>query len=143
MGGGRVFQLLHVVRDDERGRRPPGQSRPDRAVQHVGQLFGHGNHLDVVAGHVLEQAQQVDFLLIGAAHRAAAGLPDDRQNRYPVKFGVVEAVEQMNRTRAGCRGTYPKAATEFRIADRFERGHFLVARLDEHRFVVGAAPRGE
>ena len=35
------------------------------------------------------EAQQVDLLLIRAAHRAAVGLADDSDHRYMVEFGVI------------------------------------------------------
>ena len=77
-----------------------GERDADRPVQHVGQLLGNRDHLHVLAGDVLEQAEQVDFLLVGAAHGAAAGLPDDRDHRDVVELGVVQAVEQVDRARA-------------------------------------------
>jgi len=62
----------------------------------LGSCSGTVTHLDVLAGHVLEQGEQVDFLLVGAAHRAAAGLADDRDHRHVIELGVVQAVQQVN-----------------------------------------------
>ena len=54
----------------------------------------------VVAGDVLEEAEQVDLLLVAAAHRGAVGLADDRDHRHVVELGVVQAVEQVDGARA-------------------------------------------
>ena len=86
MGRRRVGEFLHVGGDDDRGGGALGQRDPDRPVEHVGQLLGDRDHLHVVAGDVLEQGQQVDFLLVGAAHGAAAGLPDDSDDRDVVGY---------------------------------------------------------
>ena len=73
----------------------------------------------------------------------AVGLPDDRDDRDVVQFGVVQAVEQVDRAGTGGGHADAEAAGELRVADRFERAHLLVPGLDEHRVVVGAAPGGE
>jgi hypothetical protein len=97
VGGRGVLQFLHVGRDDQGGGRPLGDGGADGPVQYVGQLFGDRNHLHILAGHVLEQREQVDFLLVGAAHRAAVGLAHDRHHGHVVQLGVVQAVEQVDR----------------------------------------------
>ena len=51
-------------------------------------------------GDVLEQREQVDFLLVGAAHGAAARLPDDRDHGNVIELGVIKAVEQVDGSRA-------------------------------------------
>jgi len=66
-------------------------------VDDVGKLFGDRDHLAVLARDVLEQAQQVDLLLVGAAHRTAVGLPDDRDHGRMVELGVVQAIEKVDR----------------------------------------------
>ncbi len=96
--GGGVVEFLHVRRNDHGGGGALGQRDPDRAVENIGQLFGNGDHLHVVAGDVLVQAEQIHLLLVGAAHGGAVGLSDDRHDGHVVEFGVVKAVEQMHRT---------------------------------------------
>ena len=136
-----VVELLDVVRDDDGRRGPTGAGDPDGPVDDVGQLFGDRHHVDVVARDVLEQADEVDLLLVVAAHRAAVGLADDRDDRDVVELGVVQPVEQMDGSRAGRGHAHAGAAAELRVADRLEGGHLLVPRLDERGRVVGA-PEG-
>jgi len=138
--GRRVLQFLHVGRNDERGRRAHGHGDPDSAVEHVGQLLGDGDHLQVVTSDVLVQAHQVDFLLVGATHGTAVGLPDDGQHGHVVELGVVQAVEQVDGTGPGGGHADPEAAAELGVANSLERGHFLVPGLDELRLVVGSHP---
>ena len=113
---------------------------PDRPVDQVGQLLGHRAHLHVVAADVLEQAEQVDLLLVGAAHRRALGLPDDRHHRHVVELGVVQAVEQVYRTRAAGGRAHRDLAGELGVAHRLERGHLLVPGLHELRVVPRRVP---
>ena len=54
----------------------------------------------VVDGDVLEERQQVDFLLVARADQVVVGLAGDREHRRAVHLGVVEAVEQVDRARA-------------------------------------------
>ena len=89
----------------------------------------------------LNRAEQVDLLLVRAAHRAAVGLADDRDHRHVVELGVVQPVEQVDR--AGSRGgrADPDPAGELGVADGLERGHLLVPGLDELRLVRRPGPR--
>ena len=138
-----IGELLDVGRDDQRGGRPLGHGDADGPVQHVGQLLGDRHHLHVLAGDVLEQGQQVDFLLVGAAHGAAVGLADDRDDGHVVQLGVVQAVEQVNGARARRGHAHADAAGELRVADGLEGGHLLVPGLDELGLVIRPAPGGQ
>ena len=73
----------------------------------------------------------------------AIGLADDGDDGDMVELRVVEPVQQVDRAGAARRGADPHVAAEFRVTDRFEGRHLLVAGLDELRHVVGPAPRGE
>ena len=138
--GGSYVEFEDVGGDDDGGGRGFAERDADRAVDQVGQLLGHGAHLHVVAADVFEQAEQVDFLLVGAAHRRAFGLSDDGHHRHVVELGVVEAVEQVYRSRAAGRHAHPDLAGELGESDGFEGRHLLVAGLHELRFVAGALP---
>ena len=48
-----------------------------------------------------------------------------------IHLRVVQAVQQMNRARAGCREADADFAGELRVRARHERRHLLVAHLDE------------
>jgi hypothetical protein len=61
-----VVQLLDVPGDDDGGRRPPSQRGTERPVENVRQLFRNGDHLDVLTGYILEEAEQIDLLLVRA-----------------------------------------------------------------------------
>ncbi|MEJ7756659.1 MAG: thiamine pyrophosphate-binding protein [Nocardioidaceae bacterium] len=60
---------------DDRGRSPAGGRDPDRAVDEVGELLRDARDLDEVAGHVLEESEQVDLLLVRPTDGAAFGRP--------------------------------------------------------------------
>ena len=83
---------------------------------------------------------RVDFLLIRTTHRGSLGLPDQRDDRYVVEFGVVEPVEEVDTAGTTGRGTYADLTGEFRVPDGLERAHLLVARLHELRIVLRANP---
>ena len=108
---------------------------------------GHHGHLHVLVRDVLEQALEVDLLLVVAAHAGPRLLADDRQHRLVVELGVVEPVQEMNR--AGARGRQADAelAGELGVRAGHERRHLLVADLDELRagrtlVSVARAPEG-
>ena len=98
--GASYGKLEHVGGEDEAGRGLLADRDPDRPVDQVGQLLRHRAHLHVVAADVLEQAEQIDLLLVRAAHRRALGLADDGDHRHVVELGVVQPVEQVHRARA-------------------------------------------
>ena len=143
MGGRRILQFLHVGGDDDRRGGTLGLGGADRPVQDVGQLLRHGHHLDVLARHILEEREQVHFLLIRAAHGAAVGLADDRHHRNVIQFRVVQAVQQVDGAGAGRRHAHADPARELRVADGLEGRHLLVPRLDELRLVLRPSPGGE
>ena len=93
------------------------------------------------AGDIFEQRRQIHFLLIISAHSLARRLADNRDDGLMIHFRVVKSVEQMNRARPGRGETNADFAGEFRMAARHERGHFLVARLNEINFVSDLFPR--
>jgi hypothetical protein len=138
-----VLLLLQVRRDDYSRGGAFGHSDAHGAVDEVGQLRRDGRHLHVRARDVLEQAQQIDFLLVVAAHGAAGGLTDDRHDRHVVELGVVQAVKQMDRAGPAGGQADSRLTRELGVPDGLERGHFLVPGLDELRAVVGSAERGD
>ena len=134
-------ELLHVVGHDDAGHRALVDGDAHGAVHHVAHLRRHGDRLHVFGGDVLEQALQVDLLLVVAAERRARLLADDGDHRLVVRLRVVEPVEQVDRAGAGGRHAHADLAGELRVAAGHERGQFLVARLDELHLVAGAVER--
>ena len=92
---------------------------------------GDGRHLNVLGGDVLEQRDEVDFLLVAAAERGARLLADDREDGRVVELGVVQAVEEMDRARPRGGEADADLAGELGVPARHERGHLLVAHLDQ------------
>ena len=81
--------------------------------------------------HVLEQAEQVDLLLVVAAQTEPGLLADDRDHRLMVELGVVEPVQEVDRARPGGCQADARLARELRVRAGHERRHLLVANLDE------------
>lgn len=119
------------------------RAHSDGAVDQVRQLLWDGAHLDVITAHVLVEAEQIDLLLVRAAHGRALGLAHDGHHRHMVELGVVQAIEQVHRARAAGRDTNTHLAGELGEPDRFECGHLLMSGLDELWPVVGALPCGQ
>ena len=90
-----------------------------------------GRHVDVFVRHIFEEADEIDFLLIVAAQRGARLLPDDRHDRLMIHLGIVKAIQEMNRARAGGGEANADFAGELGVRAGHERGHFLVPHLDE------------
>src|SRR5919201_1515613 len=72
---------LDVVRDDDAGHRSLRLGDPHRAVDGVPHLRRIGDEDGVLGGHVLEQGDQVDLLLVGAPQALLILLADDRHHR--------------------------------------------------------------
>src|SRR5438105_2891502 len=101
-------------------------------------LVGDAKLLNVIAGDVLEQADEVDLLLIKAAQAAALLLADNRQYGGVVHPRVIETVEQMDSARAAGGQAYADLAGEFCVRAGHERGEFFVTSLNELRIALGA-----
>ena len=65
----------------------------------------------------------------------------DGDDGHVVELGVVQTVEQVDRSGTGGRHTHPDPTRELGIAGGGERDHFLVTGLNKLRFVVCAAKR--
>ena len=141
----RLDRLLgrHVVRNDEARHRALVERDAHRAVDEVADLRGDGRHVHVLVRDVLEERGQVDLLLVAAAERRHRLLADDRDDRLVVELRVVEPVQQVDRAGTGGGDADADLAGELRVPARHERGHLLVARLDELGIAVSAVERAE
>ena len=79
---------------------------------------GVGRHVDVFAGDVLEQRDQIDFLLIMAAQRDARLLPDNGHHRLMIHLRIVKPVQQMDGAGPGGGEADPEFAGELGVARR-------------------------
>ena len=122
---------LQVVGDDHARRRSLGERYPHGSVDEVADLTRLERHLDVLVRHVLEQAEQVDLLLVVAAQTKPGLLADDRDHRLMVELRVVEPVQEVDRARPGGCQADARLARELRVRAGHERRHLLVANLDE------------
>ena len=128
--------FLQVLGNDHAGDAAFGERDAERAIDRVphGGDVHHGGH--VVVRDVLEETLQVDFLLVIAAHRRRSGLPDDRDHRLVIHRGVVQAVEEVDRSRSGSSQADARLTGELRVRARHERGHLFVPDLHEPRLVA-------
>ncbi len=92
--------VLQIVRDDDAGDVALRQRDADGAVDEMPQLLRHHGLMDVLVRDVLEERDEVDLLLIGAADRGARGLADDRHDRLMIELGVIQTVEEMDGARS-------------------------------------------
>ena len=111
-----------------------------RAVDQVAHLRGRRRHVNVFTGDILEQADEVDLLLVVAAESRALLLPDDGEHRLVVHLRVVEAVQQVDRARPRDGDADADLARELGMRAGHEGRELLVARLDELHLLV--APEG-
>ncbi len=93
--------------------------------------------------HVLEEPQQVDLLLVVHPHEIVIGLSRDGQDRSTVHLGIVETVEQVDRSGAAGGNAHAQAAGELGIAACHERRAFLMpapARSESSRGSIAVLP---
>ena len=114
-----------------------------RPVDQMAHLDGCCAHLHVVGRHVLEEAQEVDLLLIVAAEPRPSLLADDRDHRRVVEPRVVEAVQKVDRAGSRGRHAHARPARELGMGAGHEGGDFLVRDLDEVEAVLGTAQGAE
>jgi hypothetical protein len=134
---------LDVIGHDDAGHRALVEGDPHGPVHYMADLVRHRDRLHVLRRHVLEQAVQVDLLLIVAAERAAGLLADDGHHRLMVRLCVVEPVQQVDGAGAGGCHAHAHLAGELGMAASHERGQLLMARLDELHLVAGPVERAQ
>ncbi len=118
-------------------RRSPTAVRTAR-VQQVAHLGGHTGLLHECPGHVLEQADQVQLLLVVPAQRCARLLAADGEHWHVVHPRVVEAGHQVGCAGPGGGDADAQLTGKLGVGAGHECGHFLVAGLDEADFSLGA-----
>ena len=91
--------LLQIERKRDVGDAAPGDRSPYRQIDEAGDM-GRPHHTLVEHGHVLKEVIGVDVLLVHRADEVVIRHPRDRQHRGLVEPRVVQAVQQVNRSRA-------------------------------------------
>jgi hypothetical protein len=92
---------------------------------------------------ILEQGDQIDFLLIAAAERRPRLLPDDGEHRLVIELGVVEPVQQVNGARARRGKAHADLARELRMTTGHEGGELFMTGLHEGHPVGRAVERAQ
>jgi hypothetical protein len=130
-----VRRLLHgcklkVVRENDAG--DPALTLGDAicAVDQMPHPGGKGR-LHIGAGYILEEGLEIKILLVMRPDGRAGLLPHERQHRLMVELGIVEAVQEVDRTRTGRRDADADLTRELRFATGHEACHFLMPNLDE------------
>ena len=90
-------------------------------------------------GDVLEEREEIHFLLVTRADEVVVGLTRQGEHRRAVHLRVVEAVEQMNRAGPGGRKADAEPTGVFRVAAGHERRGLFVSHLHEREAVLPRA----
>ncbi len=133
--------LLQVVRHDYASDTALGLGDAHGAVDQLADLRRLGRHMDVFAGNILEQGDQIDLLLVMATQRSARLLADNRQHRLMIHLRVVEAIQQVDGAGPGGGQAYADIAGEFGVTARHKGRHLLMPHLDEIELVASAVER--
>src|SRR6185437_3898557 len=105
MGAGWLLirHLLQVVGQDDGSDAPLTESGADGAIHQMTDLGRRRRLLYEGAGHVLEEACEVDLLLVMAAHGRTRLLAGDGEHRHVIEARVVEAGHEMRGARTRSR----------------------------------------
>src|SRR6185437_10266350 len=128
--------LLNVLRKDHAGHRALIECNSHSAIDTVANGSGVHCRDAVLAGDVLEQRRQVDFLLILAANGSCGGLANDRKYWLMVHLRVVQPIEKMYRARPACCEAYTNCSGELGMRAGHESSQLFMSRLDKPRLVV-------
>src|SRR5581483_3570241 len=133
------LEVLYVVRKDDAGNGALVARDTHRAIDQLTNLLRRGYHVHILVRHVLEQGDQVDFLLIVTAECGALLLSDDGYDWLVVELRVVEAIEQMDGAGAGGGQANADLAGELGVRTRLECCELLMPRLHELDLVCRAS----
>ena len=126
-------QALDIVRDDDARGRSLCLGGAHRPVHHELHLLRCRDRRDIRAARVGEQRAGIDLLLVPAAEHRLQLLRHDRHHRTLVQLRVVQAVEQMNRTRPVGSETAADGVGPLAVGGGHERRRLLVPSSDERR----------
>lgn len=89
-------ELLEIVGKNDAGHCPRDPRNPNRPVHEMQDLLGDSRHVHVLARDILEEGQQIHFLLVVAPECAPRLLADDRHDWLMVELRIIEPIEQVN-----------------------------------------------
>lgn len=119
------------MRNDETRDGPLDARDSHSAIDQVTHLFGRRGHVHIFVGDVLEQGDEVHFLLVMPAERHPRLLAHEGDDRLMIELRVVQPVQEVDGAGARRREADADLAGELRMRARHERGELLVPRLDE------------
>src|SRR5205814_10080871 len=102
------------------------QRGPYRQVDESKDVGGSHDPL-VEDGYVLEQVVGVDVLLVHGADQIVVGHASEREHRRLVQLGVVKAVQEMDRSRAGGREADAQPSGVLGVSAGRKRGGLFVS----------------
>jgi hypothetical protein len=105
-----ISLFLQVVREHDHGDPPIAESNANGPINQMPHLRRRRCLLHEGAGDILEQADEIHFLLIVAANRVAGLLTYDCQDRHMIKARVVKAGYQVRSAGARGRDAYAEFA---------------------------------
>src|SRR4029450_7074072 len=144
--GGRIISgrlFGKIVGNDQRCHGPLIERNAMRTVDEMPNLCRVDSHLDVFVRDVLEEGDEVDFLLIVPAEPHPRLLTDDREHGLVIELRVIQTVEQVDFTRSRGREANADFAGPLRVRARHEGGLFLVPHLHELQPVLEAIERAD
>ncbi len=133
------IEFLHIIRNDDAGHRTLVACDAHGAIDQMSDLRRRRRHVHEFMCDILEQRNQVDFLLVIAADCRTLLLADDGDYRLVVHLGVVQAIQQMNGTRPRGRQAYADFTGKFGMRASHECSQFFVTCLHELEHAVGTA----
>ena len=84
-----VGDLLQIIGHDYTSHGPLGLGDPDGAIHQLTDLRGDRGHMNVISRDILKKGDEIDLLLIIAAHCHSSLLTDDRDDALMIHFGIV------------------------------------------------------
>ncbi len=86
------LHFLQIIGHDHTGDRALIRGDTDGTIDHMPHLRRDGDHVHVFVGHIFEQGDQIDLLLIVTAQCGSRLLTNDGKYRLMILLGVIQAV---------------------------------------------------
>src|SRR5687768_7771509 len=106
------IHVLNIVGNDNAADCALSQRDTQGAIEDMTHLRWRRDSVHVFMRHILEQRNQVDFLLVTASQRCTFLLTDNGHYRLMIQLSVIQAIQQMDRAWAGSSETNTDFASE-------------------------------